>query len=70
MKKAASLSSASANVLHGSSFDSEDAGDMFQRNVGRLSTDYMALYSRRRLILFPRGVYNEDSASSLGSAGW
>jgi hypothetical protein len=27
-------------------FDSEN-GDMFLRNVGRLSTDYMVLYPRR-----------------------
>jgi hypothetical protein len=25
----------------------EDGGDMFHRNVGRLSTDYMALHPRR-----------------------
>jgi hypothetical protein len=28
-------------------FDREDGGDVFLRNVGRLSTDYMALYPRR-----------------------
>jgi hypothetical protein len=29
-------------------FDPEDGGDMFLRNVGRLSTDYTALYPRRK----------------------
>jgi hypothetical protein len=29
-------------------FDPEDGGDMFLRNVGWLSTDYMALYTRRQ----------------------
>jgi hypothetical protein len=28
-------------------FDPEDGGDTFLRNVGWLSTDYMALYPRR-----------------------
>jgi hypothetical protein len=28
-------------------FGPEDGGDMFLRNVGWLSTDYMALYPRR-----------------------
>jgi hypothetical protein len=28
-------------------FEPEDAGDMFLRNVDRLSTDYTALYPRR-----------------------
>jgi hypothetical protein len=28
-------------------FDTEDGGNIFLRNVGRLSTDYTALYSRR-----------------------
>jgi hypothetical protein len=29
------------------SFDPEDGGDMFLRNVDRLSTDYTAFYPRR-----------------------
>jgi hypothetical protein len=32
--------------LLGLYFDREDGGDMFLRNFGWLSTDYMALYSR------------------------
>jgi hypothetical protein len=52
MKQAASLSSASVDFLHGSLFDSEDGGEMFQRNIGRLSTDNTALHSRRQERLF------------------
>jgi hypothetical protein len=33
--------------LLGLFFDPEDGGEMFLRNVGRLSTDYTALYPRR-----------------------
>jgi hypothetical protein len=36
-----------ANFLLGLFFDPEDGGDMFLRNVGWLSMDYTALYSRR-----------------------
>jgi hypothetical protein len=32
-------------------FDPEDGGDMFLRNVGWLSTDYMTLYPRKILAL-------------------
>jgi hypothetical protein len=35
--------------------DPEDGGDMFLRNVGLLSTDYMALYARGEN---PSGVYS------------
>jgi hypothetical protein len=31
----------------GSFFDPEDGGEMFLQNAGLLSTDYMALYTRR-----------------------
>jgi hypothetical protein len=34
-------------------FDREDGGNMFLRNVGRLSTDYAALYPRREYSLLP-----------------
>jgi hypothetical protein len=33
-------------------FDSEAVGDIFLRNIGRLSTDYRALYSRRHNSLY------------------
>jgi hypothetical protein len=33
--------------FEGTFFDAEDGGYMFLRNVGRLSTDYTALYPRR-----------------------
>jgi hypothetical protein len=36
-----------AGYLLGLFFDPEDRDDMFLRNVGWLSTDYMALYPRR-----------------------
>jgi hypothetical protein len=36
-----------AGFLLGSFFDPEYGGDMFFRNIGSLSTDYMALYPRR-----------------------
>jgi hypothetical protein len=36
-----------ADLLLGLLFDPEDGSDIFLRNVGRLSTDYTALYSRR-----------------------
>jgi hypothetical protein len=36
-----------AGFLLGLFFDPEDGSDMFLRKVGRLSTDYMTLYSRR-----------------------
>jgi hypothetical protein len=36
-----------AGFLLGLFFDPEDGSDMFLRNVGRLSTDYMALYPKR-----------------------
>jgi hypothetical protein len=36
-----------ADFLLGLSFDPEDGGEMFLRNVGWLSTDYTALYYRR-----------------------
>jgi hypothetical protein len=36
-----------AGFLPGLYFYPEDGGDMFLRNVGGLSTDYMALYPRR-----------------------
>jgi hypothetical protein len=35
-----------AGFLLGLFFDPEDGGDMLLRNVGRLSTDYKALYPR------------------------
>jgi hypothetical protein len=34
-------------VSYLASFDPEDGGDMFLRNIGCLSTDYTALYLRR-----------------------
>jgi hypothetical protein len=37
-----------AGFLFGSFFGPEDGGYMFLRNVDRLSTDYMALYTRRQ----------------------
>jgi hypothetical protein len=37
-----------AGFLHGSFFDPEDGGDVFLRKVGRLSTEYTALYTRRQ----------------------
>jgi hypothetical protein len=37
-----------AGFLSGLLFDPEDGGDIFLRNVGWLSTDYMALYPRRQ----------------------
>jgi hypothetical protein len=36
-----------AGFLLGVIFDPEDGGDIFLRNIGWLSTDYMALYPRR-----------------------
>jgi hypothetical protein len=38
-------------------FDPEDGGDMFLRNVGRLSTEYTALYSRREKSSIKKFVY-------------
>jgi hypothetical protein len=38
---------ATFGFLLGLSFDPEDGRHMFLRNVGRLSTDYTALYLRR-----------------------
>jgi hypothetical protein len=35
-------------------YDPEDGGDMFLRNVGRLSTDYTALYPRRQKSSYPQ----------------
>jgi hypothetical protein len=37
-----------AGFLLGLFFDPEDGGDMFLRNVGRLSKNYTALYPKRR----------------------
>jgi hypothetical protein len=37
-----------AGFLSGLFFNPEDGGDMFLRNVGWLSTEYMALYPRRQ----------------------
>jgi hypothetical protein len=36
-----------AGFLPGILFNPEDRGDMFLWNVGKLSTDYKSLYSRR-----------------------
>jgi hypothetical protein len=42
-----------AGFMLGVLFDPEDGGDIFLRNVGRLSTDYTALYPEDGdLILF------------------
>jgi hypothetical protein len=35
------------DILFDLFFDPEDGGDMFHQNIGWLSTDYTALYTRR-----------------------
>jgi hypothetical protein len=37
-----------AGILHGLFFDPEDGGVMFLPNVGWLSPDYTAVYTRRQ----------------------
>jgi hypothetical protein len=39
------------SFLLGSHFNPEDGGDMYLQNVGWLSTNYMAIYPRRKKIL-------------------
>jgi hypothetical protein len=39
-----------AGIFLGLFFNPEDGSDMFLRNTGRLSTDYMMLYSRNRTL--------------------
>jgi hypothetical protein len=49
--KAGGKQSFKAGFLLGIFFDPEDGSDTFLRNVGCLSRDYTALYSRRELCI-------------------
>jgi hypothetical protein len=55
-KKAGQETSVKAGGKHGfACFDPEDEGDVFLRNVGRLSTDYMAYSSSVRVLCSAHG---------------
>jgi hypothetical protein len=41
-----------ASLLLGLLFNPENVGDISLRNVGLISTDYVALYSRRKKLFF------------------
>jgi hypothetical protein len=48
MKQVASRALLHAGFLLDLFFDPADGGDMYLRSIGRLSTDYTALYPRRQ----------------------
>jgi hypothetical protein len=52
MKQTASR--AGAGLFFGLLFNPEDGGDIFLRNFGSFSTDYIALYPRRSNYLYPQ----------------